>query len=159
MPIDPERFKRTLSRWASGVTIVTARSGDEVHGMTVSSFSSVSLDPPLVLVCADKTSDTHEFIHRGGAFAVSILSEGQEALSSRFASEKEEHRRFEALECETGATGCPHIPGAAATLDCVVTQEVDAGDHVVYIGRVEDARFSDRVPLLYHGAAYRRIAP
>jgi flavin reductase (DIM6/NTAB) family NADH-FMN oxidoreductase RutF len=157
MPIDRELFKKTLALWPSGVTIVTARHGDRVHGMTVSAFSSVSLDPPLVLVCVDKSSDTHALMRAGRAFAVSILAEGQEELSDRFASEKDEERRFDGLRCETGVTGCPHIPGAVATLDCVVTHDVDAGDHVIYVGRVEQARTTDRRPLLYHGAGYRRL--
>lgn len=157
MAVDRDVFKRTLALWPSGVTIVTAREGERVHGMTVSAFASVSLDPPLVLVCADKGSETHEVIRRGGAFAVSILGEGQEELSSRFAREGNESRRFDGLACEPGATGCPHIPGALATLDCVVAKAVDAGDHVVYIGRVEAAGGTGGRPLVYHRSGYHAL--
>ena len=157
VPVSLEQFRKTLGQWASGVTIVTARQGERVHGMTVSAFCSVSLDPPLVLVCADKTSDTHGVIREVGVFAVSLLAQGQEELSNRFAREGDEDRRFEGLECRAGATGCPHIPGAAAALDCRVVQAVDAGDHVVYIGEVMEASAFDRPPLLYFGGAYRRI--
>jgi flavin reductase (DIM6/NTAB) family NADH-FMN oxidoreductase RutF len=157
VPVSRELFKSTLGRWASGVTIVTARHRDHVHGMTVSAFCSVSLDPPLVLVCADRSSDTHTVIRDGGVFAVSLLAEGQEELSNRFASEKDEHRRFEGLECRSGATGCPHIPGAVGVLDCRVVEAIDAGDHIVYVGEVMDADATDRAPLLYFGGAYRRL--
>lgn len=157
MPIDAEKYKRTLARWTTGVTIVTARHGDRIHGMTVSAFCSVSLDPPLVLVCAATSSNTHQLIREAESFAVNILSEGQEELSQRFASRREEHRRFEGLECRRGTTGCPYIPGAAATLDCRVVQTMESGDHVIYVGEVIESEFSERRPLVYHRGAYRRI--
>lgn len=125
--------------------------------MTVSAFSSVSLDPPLVLVCADRSSDTHEVIRQGRVFSVSILAEGQEDLSNRFARAEDEHRRFEGLVCDDGATGCPRIPSAVAWLDCRVVQAIEAGDHVVYIGEVERAAREERRPLLYHGGRYHRL--
>ena len=90
--------------------------------MTVSAFNEVSLDPPLVLVCADKSSDTHGVISQGEAFSVNLLTHAQAGLSNRFASSKDEHLRFEGLVRNDGATGCPHIPGALATLDCQVVQ-------------------------------------
>jgi flavin reductase (DIM6/NTAB) family NADH-FMN oxidoreductase RutF len=153
----PDDFKQALARWPSGVTIVTARHGGEVHGMTVSAFSSVSLEPPLVLVCADKTSNTNALIQRAGVFTVNVLARGQEALSTKFASKKEEWQRFDGLACSDGATGCPRIPGAAVALDCRVEQCVDAGDHFVYIGRVEAVAFSDAAPLVYYRSGYRAL--
>ncbi len=155
--LSPDDFKQALTRWASGVTIVTARDGGEVHGMTVSAFASVSLDPPLVLVCADKSSNTNALIQRAGVFTVNVLAVGQEALSNKFASKKDEWRRFEELDCDDGATGCPRIPGAAVALDCKVEQTVDAGDHLVYIGRVEGVTFTDAEPLVYHRSAYKTL--
>lgn len=159
MSLDTERFRQVLACWASGVTVVTARDGDRVHGMTVSSFCSVSLDPPLVLVCADRTSNTHELIDRGGVFSVNVLAAGQDALSNRFASKAEEARRFEGLRCAEGANGCPLLPDTVASLDCTVQQAVEAGDHVVYIGEVRDARVGDAAPLLYYRGRYRALAP
>jgi flavin reductase (DIM6/NTAB) family NADH-FMN oxidoreductase RutF len=111
-----------------------------------------------VLVCADKTSDTYAVIAEAGCFAVNVLSAGQQELSNRFASKKDEHRRFEGLHCETGSTGCARIPGAIAWLDCTVQQTVDAGDHLVHIGLVESAEVSDRAPLIYFRQGYRKIA-
>lgn len=154
MAFDSEKFKQVLGRWATGVTIVTTRHEGLIHGMTVSAFNEVSLDPPLVLVCADKSSDTHAVIGRGEVFAVNLLAEGQQDLSNRFARSKDEHLRFEGLECKDGATGCPHIPGALGTLDCRVVQVVEAGDHVIYIGEVEAADAHDHEPLLYFRGRY-----
>jgi len=158
LPVSPEQFRDALGRWASGVTIVTAAAGDRIHGMTVSAFSSVSLDPPLVLVCADKTSNTLEVIEAGGCFAVHVLGAGQEALSNRFASKKDEHRRFEGVEWTPGATGAPLLAGALATLDCRVVAAHDTGDHVIYVGAVESADASDGAPLVYFQAGYRTLA-
>jgi flavin reductase (DIM6/NTAB) family NADH-FMN oxidoreductase RutF len=158
MPVQGDVFKQALASWASGVTIVTARHGDEVQGMTVSAFSSVSLDPPLVLVCAERSTITHGLIERAGAFSVSILARDQHALSNRFASKQHEHERFVGLECCDGSTGCPRIPGAIAWLDCRVVQTVRAGDHVVYIGEVETAELSERSPLVYFRGRYASLA-
>jgi flavin reductase (DIM6/NTAB) family NADH-FMN oxidoreductase RutF len=160
MPVDTDRFKRALGSWTSGVTIVTSAHDGERLGMTVSAFSSVSLAPPLVLVCADKASNTNTLIQKSGAFTVNILAAGQSALSNLFADKKREAIRFDGLECETGATGCPRLPGVLAVLDCRVHEAVDAGDHWVYIGVVEDAAIeSDKQPLVYHRGAYKGLVP
>lgn len=158
MPVTPDDFKKALSCWATGVTIVTARAGDRVHGMTVSAFSEVSLDPPLVLVCVDKTSNTHPLVAEGGVFAVNVLSRDQTALAKRFASKQDEHRRFIGLEYESGKTGAPLLVGTAAALDCSLVDAHDAGDHVIYVGRVEWMRSSEREPLIYYRSAYRVLA-
>jgi flavin reductase (DIM6/NTAB) family NADH-FMN oxidoreductase RutF len=156
--LDASELKQVFARWATGVTIVTARAGERVHGMTVSAFTEVSLDPPLVLVCADKSSDTHGVIAEGGVFAVNILAEDQQALSNRFASKQDEHRRFEGIACETAATGAPLLPGTLAALDCRVAAAHEAGDHVIYIGRVQALRRAERPPLLYYRGGYRALA-
>ena len=158
MPISGEEFKHALSRWASGVTVVTARSGDRIHGMTVRAFTEVSLDPPLVLVCADKKSNTLPLIAAGGVFAVNVLARDQQELSNRFASKEDEWRRFDGLEVDTGATGAPLLRGVVVNLDCRVVAAHDSGDHVIYVGRVEEARGSDREPLLYFRSAYGSFA-
>ena len=152
--ISDKELRGLFARWTTGVTIVTARLGEKIHGMTVSAFTEVSLDPPLVLVCADKTSNTHPLIAEGGVFAVNILAAGQEALSNKFASKKDEWKRFEGLECDEGPTGAPLLRGAVANLDCRVVGSHDHGDHVVYVGEVHEVRTSDRPPLLYFGGGY-----
>src|SRR5688572_26289353 len=154
MTISAEDFKRALSRRASGVAIVTAKSGEHIHGMTVSAFTEVSLDPPLVLVCADKKSNTLPLIREGGVFAINVLARDQQELSNRFAVKKDEDKRFVGLEFDVGRTGAPLLRGVAVNIDCRVVAEHEQGDHVVFIGRVEEVRSFDREPLLYFRAAY-----
>jgi flavin reductase (DIM6/NTAB) family NADH-FMN oxidoreductase RutF len=159
MAVSAEDFKRALGRWATGVTIVTARAGDRVHGMTVSAFSAVSLDPPLVLVCAEQSSNTLPLIEAGRVFAVNVLARDQEALSNRFASKRDEWRRFEGVEYDAGATGAPLLRGAVANIDCRVVSSHTHGDHIVFIGEVEDVRVrSDAEPLLYFSGGYGSFA-
>ena len=156
--IDGDQFRAVLGRWASGVTIVTSAEDSRVHGMTVSAFSSVSLDPPLVLVCADKASITNELIEKSGFYAAHILSDAQQALSNKFASKKDEHRRFEGIDWKTLVTGAPILPGCSAVLDCTVFSAHDAGDHIVYVGQVEAIEQSEQAPLVYYQGAYRDLA-
>ena len=154
MAVSADEFKSALGRWATGVTIVTACDGERVHGMTVSAFTEVSLEPPLVLVCADKTSNTLPFIEAGRAFAVNMLSSGQQALSNKFASKKDEWRRFDDTAYERGKTGAPLLAGVVANLDCRTIAEHHHGDHVVFVGEVEEVRTFDRPPLLHYQGHY-----
>jgi len=156
--VTSEAFKQALGRWATGVTIVTARDGDQVHGMTVSAFTEVSLDPPLVLVCADKSANTLPLIEAGGVFAVNVLARDQDALSNKFASKQDEWRRFEGLDTDEGETGAPLLRGAVSNLDCRVVAKHDHGDHIVVVGEVVEVRSFDREPLLYFGGRYGSIA-
>ena len=158
MAVDVVELKQVLARRVSGVAVVTARDGDVVHGMTVSAFTEVSLVPPLVLVCAEKTSNTHPVIARGGVFALNVLACDQAALSDRFASKVDDERRFLGLDYETGVTGAPLLAGTVATLDCRVRAAHDAGDHVIYVGEVVDLRRSEREPLVYFVGAYRELS-
>ena len=154
MAIDAEGFKQVLSHWITGVTIVTACDGDRIHGMTVSAFTEVSLDPPLVLVCADKGSNTHPMIAAGRVFAVNVLASDQTDLSNRFASKKSEDSRFDEVAYATGETGAPLLDGVVANVDCRLVAAHDHGDHVVYVGEVVDVRYHEREPLLYHAGSY-----
>jgi flavin reductase (DIM6/NTAB) family NADH-FMN oxidoreductase RutF len=158
MPVNADEFRAALARWASGVAIVTSAAGDRIHGMTVSAFASVSLVPPLVLVCADKSSNTLALIEEARVFAANVLAAEQAALSSRFASKKDEDLRFEGIRWRRGATGAPILEGAIAALDCRVVAAHDAGDHVIYVGRVESAEVSPGEPLLYYAGAYRGLS-
>jgi flavin reductase (DIM6/NTAB) family NADH-FMN oxidoreductase RutF len=160
LPIDRQQFKSVLRRWASGVTIVTTRAGEEIAGMTASSFTSVSLDPPLVLVCADKASNTLPVIAAAGVFAVNVLAECQHELSARFALAGNEALRFEGLPVRSGPTGSPWLPGALAVLDCRIVATHEAGDHVIFVGAVEAIETDDeQAPLVYYDGGYRRLAP
>ncbi len=157
MPIDADAFKKALRGWASGVTVVTSRAGDKVHGMTVSAFSSVSADPPLVLVCANRASTTHDIIEEGGVFAVNILAEHQQEVSNLFASSKHEDSRLERVGWTEGETGAPLIDEALASLECRVRSAHHEGSHTIYIGQVESIHASDANPLLYYKGAYRSL--
>jgi flavin reductase len=157
MPIDQDAFKEALRGWASGVTVVTSRAGDKVHGMTVSAFSSVSLDPPLVLVCANRASTTHGVIEEGGVFAVNILAEHQQEVSHVFASSKYEDSRLDRVSWTEGETGAPLIDEALASLECKVASAHHEGSHTIYIGQVEAVHTTDAAPLVYYQGGYRSL--
>jgi flavin reductase (DIM6/NTAB) family NADH-FMN oxidoreductase RutF len=155
--ISIEEFKNGMSLRAGGVAVVTARAGETVHGMTVTDFAGVSADPPLALVCADKSSNTLGVIREGGCFAINLLARDQLELSNRFASKKHEWERFEGLDTEAGPTGAPLLPGCVSNIDCSLVAEHDAGDHVIFVGRVEQITSRDLEPLLYYGGSYGRF--
>ena len=155
--VDIESFKKALRCWASGVTVLTTKSGADVHGMTVSAFSSVSADPPLVLVCANQSSTTHEMIWSGKVFAVNILSGNQQTISDRFAF-GDAQARFEGLDWREGSTGAPLIDGALAQIECRVRSAHHEGSHTIYIGEVLAVSAQAGEPLLYFAGGYRRLA-
>jgi len=158
--VAPDALRQLLGRRAAAVAIVTARAGERVHGMTVTAYTEVSLEPPLVLVCADQSSNTHPVIAAGGVFALNLLSDGQAELSNRFASKQDEDRRFEGIAWETAATGAPILPDVLGALDCRVVAAHQGGDHVIYVGCVEALRvFPEREPLLYQRGTYGVFRP
>ena len=157
--VDLDTFKGVMRRWPSGVTVLTSCAGDTVHGMTVSAFSAVSAEPPLVLVCANRESTTHEIIQAGGVFAVNILAEEQEALSTRF-SVVPSPQRFEGVAWTEGSTGAPLIDGALAQLECRVRSAHLEGTHTIYIGEVLAGSYRpEGRPLLYFDGTYRTLQP
>ncbi len=158
MSFSHAELKNAYARWATGVTIVTARAGDSIHGMTVSAFTEVSLEPPLVLGCIDRTSNTQPVIAEGGVFAVNILARGQKPLAKRFACKETEDHRFSDLHCETGTTGAPLLAGSVASLDCRLVAAHEAGDHIIYVGEVVGVRLSDGDPLLFYKRDYCGLA-
>jgi flavin reductase (DIM6/NTAB) family NADH-FMN oxidoreductase RutF len=152
-------FRSALGSFATGVTVVTTM-GEDGHGygMTVNAFSSVSLDPPLVLVCAISGNQGSEQIDRNRCFAVNILALDQEPLSNYFAKRDRPRGRdaFRDVDHIVGATGCPLIEGAVAHLDCRLAQSYTVGDHEVFIGEVQDLMVNrEAEPLLFHGGSYR----
>ncbi len=157
MPIDQEAFREALRGWASGVTVVTSRSGDKAHGMTVSAFSSVSAEPPLILVCANQASTTHGIIEEGGVFAVNILAAHQRDVSNVFASSQHEDSRLERVSWTEGQTGAPLIAEALASLECSVASAHREGSHTIYVGRVEAVHTNDAEPLIYYKGGYRAL--
>ncbi len=157
MAISVDEFKEALSHWASGVTIVTSRAGDRIHGMTVSDFSGVSLTPPLASVCAAKGSITTDLIAEGKCFGVNVLTTQQQDLSNRFASKKLEHERFDGLETFELETGAPLVPGSLVHLDCRLIATHDAGDHVIYVGEIVASQAREGEPLLFYRGSYGRF--
>ena len=154
--LDPEKFRACLGRFATGVTVVTCGAGPERRAMTVNSFTSVSLDPPLILFCLGDDAFHKARFLTAESFAVSILSDDQMDLSNRFAAETDDS--FQDLEVEILSTGCPVLGGALAGLDCAVETVHRAGDHHVIVGRVLDMRAPPGGdPLLYFGGSYARI--
>ncbi|KUO94589.1 flavin reductase family protein [Ferroacidibacillus organovorans] len=157
MAIDAQTFRASLGRFASGVTVVTTAFGEGQAGLTVSAFSSVSLDPPLILVCIDKRSSAIERIDGSQAFAVHVLSESQVDLSNRFASRSED--KFAGVSVARSALGNPRLEDTLVFLDCRVSQKVDAGDHFIYIGQIEEAEIQEeKQPLVYFSGGYRSLA-
>ena len=129
-----------------------------MHGMTVSAFSSVSAEPPLVLVCTNRASTTHSIIEEGGIFAVNILAEHQREVSNLFASPEDEEMRLEKVSWTAGKTGAPLIDEALASLECRVSNAYQEGSHMIYIGQVEAVRITDAKPLIYHNGDYRSLS-
>lgn len=162
MAVDADTFKACLGRFASGVTVVTVAGEDGDHGMTASAFSSVSLDPPLVLVCVGNGKETHAAVTAAGAFAVNILSDRQVSVSNRFAGWwPQGGSKWADLAIDRApSSGAAWIGGALANLDCSLHAAHEAGDHTIFIGRIEHARLVDPpaeglAPLLYFSGSYR----
>lgn len=156
MPVSQDEFRLALSRFASGVTVVTTRDEDgRLHGITVSAFSSVSLDPPLVLVCIEKSAGSHHVFERSGIFVVNVLSSEQRDISERFASQIAD--RFDKIEMSLNIDGLPIISNCIATLECVVKITADGGDHSIFVGEVENAIVREGDPLIYFRGDYRTI--
>ncbi|MEM6931406.1 MAG: flavin reductase family protein [Myxococcota bacterium] len=158
MPTDADSFKSALSCWASGVTVVTVAEGGLWYGLTVSSFTSVSLEPPLVSICLKSENRASQTIDTTQRFAVSILGVEQAEASNAFATPgREPAPDFGPIPATLTQDGLPVLSGAVAWLQCRVHRRVDAGDHIVWIGEVEQAESTGRPPLLYHARAYRRL--
>lgn len=159
--IEPQAFKETLSHWASGVTVVTAQHGDVQVGITASSFSSVSISPPQILICVVKKLYTHQIIEQSGCFAVHILQKDQLEWGMRFAGMIPElEDRFAGLRVEKAVTGAPILADALAWLDCKVSAAHDGADHTIFIGEVLAAASGDLgEPLLYYHRNWRLLAP
>ena len=159
-PFTGKDFRAALGGFATGVTVVTTYGAEGGHGMTANSFSSVSLDPPLVLVCVAKTASAVNHLERNGIFAVNVLAAGQEPLSRYFASRDRPGgaRAFAAVPHHRGVTGAPILEGAAAYLDCVVHASHEAGDHHIFVGEVLALSCdAEAEPLIFHGGRYRML--
>jgi flavin reductase (DIM6/NTAB) family NADH-FMN oxidoreductase RutF len=187
MTIDKDFFRQVMGRFATGVTVVTTRSDKGLSGLTVNAFCSVSLEPPLVLICVDLNSNTLSYIRESGIFAINILTDQQEHLSRCFATTSpERYEHFCHASFHVAATGSPILDGALAFLDTRIVAEYPGGDHVIFVGQIEamgaggqlafaseaeearsnligydgNATGEDKAaPLAYYRGQYRHLAP
>lgn len=151
-------MKAAMRQWASGVCVVTAAHDEVIHGLTVSGFMSVSLIPPLVLVCLNEYSPANGLIQLSGTFAVNVLAAHQREVSDRFAGRHAVPQRFEGIPYTVGpASGCPLLDDTVASLECRSRQCVEVSDHRLYVGDVVSARATERDPLLYFRGDYREM--
>jgi flavin reductase (DIM6/NTAB) family NADH-FMN oxidoreductase RutF len=156
MSVDAASFRRALGQFAAGVTVVTTRDASGLPlGLTVSAFCSVSLHPPLVLVCVDHRADANAGMRESGLFAVNVLAEGQEAVSRRFAAPG--RAKLEGFPFVDGRHGLPLVPGALAHVECRVRSFHDEGDHAVWVGEVRSLSAHPGRPLVYHAGCYRTL--
>jgi flavin reductase (DIM6/NTAB) family NADH-FMN oxidoreductase RutF len=156
-PVSSDLFRRACGRFATGVAVASVLDEKGAPwGLTVSSFTSVSLDPPLILVCLGRAVTGIEQFQAARYFGINILGEDQQPLSERFA--RQQHDRFEGVEWHPGETGVPLLEGVLATMECAVRQRVTAGDHHIFIGEMVHARIGEGAPLIHHRSRYRRLA-
>lgn len=155
-------FRRAMGCFATGVTVITVDYEGDVHGMTANAFTSVSLDPQLVLVCVDHKARTHTHLHSKKRFGVNVLAENQRHISEYYARPGETHQRAEqeaGARFDRTAHGTPVLYGALAYLECRLHTAQDAGDHTIFIAEVEDVVVREGDPLLFYRGNYRAIGP
>jgi len=158
MVISNEQFRAAMSRFASGVTVITTRDAHgHAHGITVSAFCSLSAEPPLVLACIHKETGSHHAFVESGSFVVHILSEHQRHVSEQFALPADD--KFNSIPLIESPDGLPVLEGSLVTLECELVEARDGGDHTILIGNIKSAEVIDGKPLLYFHGNYREIAP
>lgn len=156
MPVTPDNFRAALSKFASGITVVTSRAAaGDFHGITVSAFCSVSLTPPLVLVCIEKTTGSHVAIKESGFFVANILAAGQDEMSERFSLPAAD--KFDGVSHRIGVRGVPILTDALAALECRMENSFDGGDHTIFVAAVEEVSIKDGAPLVYFHGEYRDL--
>ena len=160
MTLDPKVFRATLGKFATGVTVVTAESPSTRRGMTANAFSSLSLDPPLVLVCVDNKASFLGVIREAKKFAINFLAEDQKSTSDWFAGKgSDAEDQFADIAHEKGENGAPVLTGAIAVLECEIHEDIPGGDHAIIVGRVTHIVTEEdvRPPLMFYASAYRKM--
>ena len=157
MPIEKNELRRVMGHFATGVTVITSvRSSGELHGLTANAFTSVSLVPPLLLICVDKKAESYPCFEESKVFTVNILAADQEALSRRFSTSG--GNKFEGVSYRIGGNGAPILEGTLAYIECKVTSTIDAGDHTMYVGDITQAETPhEGKPLLFFRGGYREL--
>ncbi|HXJ87938.1 MAG TPA: flavin reductase family protein [Candidatus Binatia bacterium] len=160
MSLNPSEFRKAMGTFATGVTIITVDLDGEVHGMTANAFTSVSLDPMLVLVCVDHSTRTHAHLHAKKRFGINVLCDDQRAISEYYARPERTHEHAEAeagARFERTSHGTPVLHGALAYLECRLQSAQEAGDHTIFIAEVEDLVLREGDPLLFFRGKYRKV--
>ncbi len=156
-PVTSEEFRRACGRFATGVTIASVADPEGVpHGLTVSSFTSVSLNPPLVLICLGHAVTVIDIFRNSEFFGINVLADNQRDLSDRFARKGQD--RFGGLDWRRGTTGVPLLAGVLASMECAISQRVTAGDHDIFIGEMVSAQATEGEPLIHFASRYRALA-
>jgi flavin reductase (DIM6/NTAB) family NADH-FMN oxidoreductase RutF len=154
--VGSEEFRHACGRFATGITVATVMDSDGVpHGLTVSSFTSVSLDPPLVSICLGHEVSSIDLFRAANYFGINILTEAQRSLSDHFA--RKGHDRFQGVAWTAGETGVPLIYDVLAAIECQVEQRIPVGDHDVFVGRMVATRVTEAAPLLHFAGGYRKM--
>lgn len=156
MTFDTKKQRQILGKFATGVTVASTAIGDETWGMTANAVTSLSLDPPLVLLAVAKDSQSLQKFKEAGNFALNILAASQEDISNRFAWSGP--KDFSGLAYRTAVTGAPILADALGWVDCQVVEVLAGGDHEIFVGEIQDGDFRDDEPLLYFAGSYARIA-
>jgi 3-hydroxy-9,10-secoandrosta-1,3,5(10)-triene-9,17-dione monooxygenase reductase component len=153
MAVDKNDFRRVLARFAAGVTVVTTKGADgKPYGLTATAFTSVSLVPPLVLVCIGKDSESYPHFAASNLFAVNFLRHSQRELSQHFAVSGGD--KFAKVRWTAKATGAPILLDALGYVDCKIVHSYEGGDHTIHVGEVESADAHDDAPLVYYAGKY-----
>lgn len=156
MPVEKTEFRAVMGHFAAGVTVVTSKFADgQIGGITVTAFTSLSLEPPLILVCIDKRAKIHDHLEVGRALAVNMLAQDQEVVSRRFASSAPE--QFREIGYHEGITGAPLIQGTIAAIECKIIDALPGGDHTILVGEVEATHVHEGKPLLYFRGGYSQL--
>lgn len=156
-PVTSDEFRRACGRFATGITIASVLDASgSPHGLTVNSFTSVSLDPPLILICLGHAVACIDAFRESRHFGLNVLSERQQELSDRFARKGQD--RFDGLEWYRGESGVPLLPDVLATIECRVQQRITSGDHDIFVGEMLRMRTGEGEPLIYFAGRYRRLA-
>ena len=159
MTLDAEQLRHAMRAWTTGVTVVTATHGRQQYGMTVNSFTSISLDPPLVSLTLKKLTHTHDLVEKSGEFSVTILASDQKEFSDRFAGKHPEIKdRFEGIVTWTLSIDAPLLKGGTAYFNCRVVNSIPVGENTLFVAEVIAAQGEGTgAPLVYHNRVYWKL--
>jgi flavin reductase (DIM6/NTAB) family NADH-FMN oxidoreductase RutF len=157
MPFDPSLLRKVMGLFATGVTVITTRDQQgKPYGLTANAVTSLSLEPPLLLICVDRKAETYPHFFDSKIFVLNILAENQEELSRRFATTGGD--KFAGVACHPGGLGTLILDGTLGHIECRITETLEGGDHVIHIGEVQNAEARDGRPLLFFRGKYRHLA-